>query len=221
MLITNIKLSHKYCYYIICDDDVSYKIHSKFIDKYDLTINKKIDSKLLDEIVFLSTVIFVRHKIVYYLSNRDYSKRQLYLKLYPDFPADCIRTALGELEDEGVIDDKKFALKKAEFLVRQKNYNTSRIRLKLISDGVSFYIVDEVTEYIRNELSHNDKDALYDIIEKKYINKLNTRRSIKSTYNALIRFGFSHFDIKPCINEFLAKAYEKDDSLPQNMDDIL
>ncbi len=137
-------------------------------------------------------------KGIQYLSMRAYSKKEMYNKLKMKFPVDCVNRAIDKMTDRGYLDDEAFANFFARHLFEVKKYDVKRISYELHMKGVSSEIVDNTLKTLDNE----PITRIIDIIENKYINKLNDEKERKRLVNRFVRMGYAYHDIMSAFREF-------------------
>ena len=100
--------------------------------------------------------------------------------------------AVQRFVELGYLNDEEFAKELAEHLFTVKNYSAGNVRSELLKRGVDRDIVASV-------IADNDTDpvdSLVNIINKKYLRKLNEDGGRQKVTAALARKGFSYSDIK-------------------------
>jgi len=132
------------------------------------------------------------NKCADYLSRRSHSVKELKQKLIKTVDAASADRAIEKFIEMGYLDDEKFAFEYAEYLLKFKNYSDRRIKQELYQKGIDSDIIYNVLE----NLETDNIGAIIKIINKNYINKLNTEGGKEKVIAALMRRGFSYGDIK-------------------------
>ncbi len=178
------------------------------IDREVLLINHvKIGLKLKDEdlyrLISESNNKRAKERALYYLSHRDYSKKELADKLKKTFGEDASLYAVNKMEDLNLMNDERFAEKYAHDLMFIKKYAPQRILRELLKRGIDKYVAEEIID----NLSPNTCEQIHSLVERKYQKYLIDEKGKRRTVQALMRLGYSWGDIKPVINEFLNQDY--------------
>ena len=103
-----------------------------------------------------------------------------------------------KMEYRGYLDDEAFASFYARHLFEVKKYDIKRISYELHMKGVSSEIIDNTLKSLDNE----PITRIIDIIENKYINKLNDEKERKRLVNRFVRMGYSYHDIMAAFRNF-------------------
>ena len=134
-----------------------------------------------------------------FLSLRAYGEMELYKKLCLKHDEHSAASAIADMAELGLLDDRTFAVNKAEWLVsRGKSQN--EIRLKLREAGLDKELIQEVLE----GLDLDEANLALKLLYKSYLPKLE-RGEYQKVKAALARRGFNYRDI----NEALAKVEEE------------
>lgn len=134
-----------------------------------------------------------KDKALEYLSARGYASRELYDKLCLRFDEHSAAAAVAQMQHLELLDDKKFALHRAEALAR-RNKSAREIARHLAQKGVDRDTIDEVLA----QLDAPQDNACCALIRKSYLPKLRAgRRDL--VIAALARRGFGYGDIKAAL----------------------
>lgn len=129
------------------------------------------------------------------LSFRMHSKKELYDKLCRNFDTDTARYAVDKMEELDLVDDYRFALLKAEYLLNVKKYSFSNIKLKLLSLGVDKNIIESVLLNFRPD---NQIEDIVHLLKTKYSSKLSNPQKVIAS---LMRKGFKYGEIKQAMEQ--------------------
>lgn len=196
------------------------KIHIHIDGEYRLTVDEMYFASLYlkdgqdiseDEYSVLEETVNIRRAYncaVSLLSRRDHSKNELLRKLKEKGCSDGAEAALEKLEKSGYIDDERFCRLFTSELVRLKGYGKRRIEQELFLKGVDrdtiHTVLDEFTF---------DRDALSDIIKRKYLSKMSDEKSVQKAINALMRLGYSYGEIRDALKnideEITCEVYDE------------
>lgn len=131
------------------------------------------------------------------LSRRDHSVKELRDKLLRTVDRVSADKAVDKFIEMGYLDDEKFALNYAEHLLKNKNFSENHIKQELFYKGIDKEIISNVLD----ELEFDNTQAIINIINKSYLNKLKAEGGKNKVINALMRKGFSYSDIKSALYE--------------------
>lgn len=131
------------------------------------------------------------------LSRRDHSIKELRDKLLRTVDGVSADKAIDKFIEMGYLDDEKFSLNYAEHLLKNKNFSKNHIKQELFYKGIDKEIISDVLE----ELEFDNTQAVINIINKSYLNKLKAEGGKNKVINALMRKGFSYSDIKSAFYE--------------------
>lgn len=129
-----------------------------------------------------------------YLSRRDHSARELLLKLRQKGYKESAEYAVEKLENEGYVDDERFARMYVRELINIKKYGKRRIEQELYRKGIDREIVSLIMEE-----TEFDTDELCALINRKYYRYLSDEKGINKTVAALMRMGYSFSEIKSAL----------------------
>ena len=138
------------------------------------------------------------NRALWYLGRRDYGTRELRQKLLrprPDKPlpaeADVDR-AIERLLELDLLGDERCAQRLAEALSR-KGYGARGIAFELKKRGLQ----EEI------EAPIEDSERLSELLQSKYAARLGDEKGRRAVYNALLRKGFSHADLRQAMKEYM------------------
>lgn len=186
------------------------KIHIYIDNEYRATVDsdywfsekyrnlKEIDEDELTEL--LDAVSFRRayNKGLDFLSRRPYGTNELIKKLCEKgHEKASAEEACERLTELGLLNDEEFASIFANELYERKGYSLKRIKQELIFKGIDREIAQNTVE----SLDNNAKSRIIIIVKKKYMNKLSDEKGRKRTVDALMRLGYSYFDIKNALSD--------------------
>lgn len=130
------------------------------------------------------------------LSRRDYSVKELKTKLLRTVDERNADRAIDRMLELGYLDDEKFANTLLKHLVENKNMSKSFIKQEMFKRGISSDIVSNLLE--ENEI--DSVSSIINLVLTKYKNKLNADNGYEKVVSALMRKGFSYYDIKEAFN---------------------
>lgn len=126
------------------------------------------------------------------LSRRDHSVKEMKMKLQRTVDSKSAQKAIDRYMEAGYLDDERFCRSLVEYLINNKKYSENHIRQECYKRGISSDIINNVLEdfYIDNV------DTIVELIQSKYLSKLQQENGTQKVIAALMRKGFSYSDIK-------------------------
>lgn len=146
-----------------------------------------------------------KDKALSYLSLRDHAGGELYEKLCRQFDEHTAAAAVAEMRRLELLDDARFARRRAGYLAGQHK-SAREIRRKLLEKGIDRETADAAVA----ALDLDETDACRAVLEKSYLRKLQSGRS-DLVIAALARRGFSYGAIKAAIKAVQADEADEAD----------
>lgn len=168
------------------DEETQVMVDASTFDHSGYRVDGWIDEQGLLELMELSKRNRTRSRALYYLSGRDYSKKELERKLYRVADKEMAAGVVDRLEEVGLLNDEAYAERLALSLSQYRLYPKRRIFSELMAKGVSREDASLAVEQLETE----DLEQALALIRKKYYNKLNDEMGRQKTAAALTRFGF-------------------------------
>ncbi len=126
------------------------------------------------------------------LSRREHSVKELRLKLLRTVDEKSADKAIKRYLEAGYLDDEHFCESLVEYLYNVKKYSTNHVKQECYKRGVDSDIINRVLE----NFNVDNTNTIIDLIEKKYLSKLEQENGKEKVIAALQRKGFSYSDIK-------------------------
>ncbi len=139
-----------------------------------------------------------RERALYLLDERDYGYVEMFKKLENSYSEDICYEVVNDLSRLGLIDDRRYAQKCAEYFLTRKLWGKYRAREEMRRRGIPSELIDEALE----EYDEGSDDRLRELIEKKYARKLADENGVNKVKAALARQGFSYDEIKQVLAEY-------------------
>ena len=139
-----------------------------------------------------------RERALYLLDERDYGYVEMFKKLENNYSEDICYEVVNDLSRLGLIDDRRYAKKCAEYFLTRKLWGKYRAREEMRRRGIPSELIDEALE----EYDEGSDDRLREPIEKKYARKLADENGVNKVKAALARQGFSYDEIKRVLAEY-------------------
>lgn len=126
------------------------------------------------------------------LSRRDHSVKELKTKLLRTVDENSADAAIEKMLDLGYLDDEKYAQTLVRYLLDNKNMSKNFVKQEMYKRGLSADIINNILENTEFDNSAN----CVELITTKYRNKLRAEGGKDKVTAALMRKGFSYYDIK-------------------------
>ncbi len=194
MLITKIKLTKKGRYSLYSNSGFLCAVEEQTILDFRIKENTELSEDDIIKIKQNSTLQKAKLKAYAYLSQRAHSAGELHKKLSTVFDADTAQFAVEEMRKLDLIDDEQFAADYSNALLK-KNKSSAQIMAALLSKGIDKQLAKNIVQSCCN----GENDACFNVLQKKYMQKLNAGES-KKVIAALMRRGFKFSEIKSALN---------------------
>lgn len=199
MLITAIEERKKGMSALFIDGEYAVSIDAVTL----ISSGKKTGSEISDEelysLIEASKLARAKEKALYMIEYRARTRRELEDKLVPMFGENAAEGAIGRLEELGLINDEDFAREYARSLIEKKHFSDKRAVFELIKKGVDKELAQEVVA----EMDSDPVQQIQTLLETKYSRNLNDEKGIQRTVNGLRSMGFSWYDIKDAMSDYL------------------
>ena len=139
-----------------------------------------------------------RERALYLLDERDYGYAEMFKKLEKNYPEQICYDVVNNLAELGLIDDRRYAKRCAEYYITRKLWGKYRAREEMRRRGIPRELIDEALE----EYEDGTGDRLIELIGRKYSRKLAEENGINKVRAALARQGFSYDEINAALSEF-------------------
>ena len=153
---------------------------------------------LLRELLSESQLRRAKSKALYLLEYRDYSARDMLLRLKKDFDDSSARAAVEYLVEIGAIDDSRYAENMIRHLINQKHYGRRRILQELAAKGIDRDTAEEALEAFDND----EQAAILGLLETKFSRDLGDDKGIRRTVATLQRYGYESGDIWDALRDY-------------------
>ena len=152
----------------------------------------------LNELMFKSDCKRAKSRALWYLSRADHSKKALLQKLVKGgFSKEAVALAVERMEELGLLDDEKLAVRLKEYFLCQK-MSKKEVYHKLLLKGIESSLAKETVFSDDGD----ETEKIKELISVKYAKKLDTEDNVKKVYGALVRKGFSFTDIRKALREY-------------------
>ena len=152
----------------------------------------------LRELIAASDVRLAERRAMNLLGYRAHSERELARKLSRSVSREAAERAAERMTELGLVNDGEYARSLARGLVERKHFAAGRVRLELMRRGIS----RELAEQAAAEAEPDPREALRELVGRKYARALGDEKGRRRTAAALQRMGYRWDDIRCVMNEF-------------------
>lgn len=167
---------------------------------YDLGIRagKTMTDEDIEHAVLRNDYRRARERALYLLDERDYGYAEMFKKLEQSYPEEICYEVVNNLSELGLIDDRRYARKCAEYFMVTKMRGKYRAREEMRRRGIPNVLIDEAL----SEFDGGTLDRLRELVAKKYYRRLSEENGANKVKAALARQGFSFDEINKVLREF-------------------
>ncbi len=159
------------------------------------------------DVIYKNDLRRAKERALYLLDYRDYSYSELFKKLSENYDEQLCYDVCDRLAELGVINDRRYAEQLARRYVEVKKFGLRRARQEMRQKGLGAELIDEALE----KYSETVTERIVELINKKYIRKLEAENGEEKVKNALARLGYSYADINAAFEEFYSGLEEEND----------
>lgn len=142
-----------------------------------------------------------RERALYLMDSREYGYVEMFKKLSQNYPEDICFEVVNNLSEIGLIDDRRYARKCAEYYLVTKCRGRYRAREEMHRRGIPNELIDEALDEYEDE----EPKRLKELIKKKYARRLSEENGLQKVKAALARQGFGYDEINEALREFLSE----------------
>ena len=196
MKIVNLKQAKKHQIEVVFDE-MSVFLDKETVLKNALKVGKDLSEPEIETLKYDSQKTRATSKALWLLGLREYSKKEMYLRLVKDgFDKDASSEVVETLADSGVIDDERFAYNYAYNLHINRHLGKRAIITELVLKGVS----REIAEHYANEFCNDEVRDAANIIRIKYKGFNVDEKINRRMFAGLQRKGYSYSTIKSAMD---------------------
>lgn len=187
------------------DDAFTVTVDAATFDESYYFVGREISADELEDLLALSDKNRTRSRALYYLSGRDYAKKELQRKLSRSADKEIAAQVVDRLEEVGLVNDSAYAERLARSLANYRLYPRRRILATLREKGVSREDAENAVE----QLETDDLQVALALLQKKYYNKMQDSVEREKVAAALVRSGFRFDTVKKAIETVVAEYTEE------------
>ena len=148
-----------------------------------------------------------RERALYLLDERDYGYVEMFRKLEANYSEEICYEVVNNLSELGLIDDRRYARKCAEYFLVTKMRGKYRAREEMRRRGIPNDLIDEAL----SEFEDGTDERLRELVAKKYARRLTEENGKNKVKAALARQGFAFDEINAVLREFEEYIQEEEE----------
>ena len=192
---------------VFFDGEFDFSVDDETLLRHDLKVGKRLDERAYEQLREQTQYQKAKEKAFSLLSRRAYASAQLRQKLEGDFPPDCIDRVMERCAELGLIDDLDYAQRAARDLVHLKHYSLSRVRQELAHRGIGQNEIEDALELFAD---YDERQALRQLLEKKYAASLREEKGRRRAFSALVRLGYDPGEIRGEMEKLRAESSDEE-----------
>lgn len=192
---------------VFFDGEFDFSVDDETLLRHDLKVGKRLDERAYEQLREQTQYQKAKEKAFSLLSRRAYASAQLRQKLEGDFPPDCIDRVMERCADLGLINDLDYAQRAARDLVYLKHYSLSRVRQELAHRGIGQNEIEDALELFAD---YDERQALRQLLEKKYAASLREEKGRRRAFSALVRLGYDPGEIRREMEKLRAESSDEE-----------
>lgn len=207
MKITDLVKTKKGRYSVFVNGEFVFSVSVDQILMDRIFIGKEVTPDDLKEMLATSQKMYAKQKAVNLLSARSYTRKGLGDKLAAYADEDVVEEILDYFEKMGYIDDRDYAVRKANDLYKIKKYGVNRVKMTLIQKGIDKSLAEEIA---KEQEPDSVNDDLYSVLTKKYSKAIDSIGDRQEFYkqkskimSGLVRMGYDFDDINSALQRYL------------------
>lgn len=199
-----IEITKQKTYYEVRAEDGVYELDGDYLRSYHIQEGSDVEEDVLWELHNKSRRKRAYRRACYLLDARDYCYAMLYRKLmqtYQDKP--LVLDVMDRLTGNGLINDRRYAEKLAEYLVERKRYGIYRARQEMLHKGLPRELVDDALA----DLEETAEENIPAVLQKKYGRILTDPDDYKTREKVIAgmaRLGYNFRSVKAAIEDYFA-----------------
>ena len=197
MTILELKQAKKHSIAVVFEQETVF-LDKETVLKNGLKVGQTLTSERVEELKYDSELTRATSKALWLLSRREYSKKEMFLRLKKDgFDETACSQAVTTLAEGGVIDDERFAYNFAYNLKVNRRLGRRAIITELRLKGVS----EEIAEAVTEEFCDDEVASAAEIIRIKYPQFATDEKINRRMFAGLQRKGYTYSVIKSAMEK--------------------
>lgn len=201
MMLTAAEPRRKGLVALFIDGEKAVDLDAETYMKSGLRPGDELTDEHLHELIGSSDARRAERKAMNLLGYRAHSEKELARKLSRSVPREAAEKAAERMTELGLVNDGEYARTLARELFARKHFASGRVRMELMRRGVP----RELAEQAVAEAEPDPRDALRELVARKYAGRLGDEKDRRRTAAALQRMGYRWDDIRCVMNEFTSE----------------
>jgi len=206
MKVTNVSRYKGTTYEVEIDESRKLYLHIDIITDFSVRTGMELERDELRKIVYASNFRRAYQRALFLLDYRDYSAKEMTEKLVKTYKSEALCGAvLKKLQDNGFIDDERYAERMARKLVESRKFGYRRAKREIMQKGIDqFTAEDALAEY--EEAFEENLTELLQTKHSRYLTDSTDRKSIEKVKSALVRYGYDFSEINRAVKEYFENS---------------
>lgn len=206
MKVTSVSRYKGTTYEVEIDESRKLYLHIDIITDFSVRTGMELERDELRKIVYASNFRRAYQRALYLLDYRDYSAKEMTEKLVKTYKSEALCGAvLKKLQDNGFIDDERYAERMARKLVESRKFGYRRAKREIMQKGIDqFTAEDALAEY--EEAFEENLTELLQTKHSRYLTDSTDRKSIEKVKSALVRYGYDFSEINRAVKEYFENS---------------
>jgi len=205
--VTSVEKAGSGVYAVYTDGMFFAELSSESVARGGLAPGREISPETLEELRHDDCLKQAKNKAARLLGFKDRTKAELIRRLSEDFDRETAEEAVEKLEALGLINEESYAFRLARDLHGMKKFAPSRIVRELVRRGIPEELAEEAAAQFDGD---DTADRIRAVIEKKYTESIREEKGRRRAVNALLRLGYSLYDIRRVLTEYPAGGPQED-----------
>lgn len=183
---------------LFIDGEKAVDLDAEIYMKSGLRPGDDLTDERLHELIDASEKRRAEQKAMFLLGYRAHSEQELARKLSRTVSREAAGEAAAKMTELGLVNDGEYARSLAREMFARKGFAAPRVRMELRRRGIS----RELAEQAAAEAEPDPREAVRELIGRKYARFLGDEKGRRRTAAALQRMGYRWDDIRSALNEF-------------------
>ena len=172
-------------------------INSEIVYSFNLKKGMSLPQSAIEQLIHDNELRKAKERGLYLMDYADNTYAGLFKKLQKNYSDDICYEVCDKLSEIGVINDRRYAANFARKLIEVKLMGRYRAVQEMKQKGLTKSVIEDALEPYEDGY----RERLRELIEKKYMKKLDFEDRNRKVTAALVRYGYSFDDIKAVLRE--------------------
>ena len=175
-------------------------INSEVVYDHGLSKGMTLSDEQWQAVEYSNDLRRAKERALYLLDYKDYSYILLFKKLSENYSEQICYDVCDRLAELGILNDRRFAAGLARRYMEVKKFGYYRAVQEMKLKGLSKELIEEALEPYSD--TESVRQRIKELIDKKYLRRLEAEDGVKKVKNALVRQGFSYADINAVLGGY-------------------